>query len=298
MIRIARLLQPKRHFSRSSLAFAKIDFLLADIGEGITECELVEWFVKKGDHIHEFGPLCSVQSDKAQVDISSRYTGTVSHMYYSQGDVAIVGKPLVQIDTGDDVKVDSNPSESKVKSPVVGTLAPSAPSIDSPDSPIDKSHTLATPAVRSIAKKNLIDLSTVVATGPNNRILKGDLIAHMQKPATPTTPSTTAPITNASTLSETLLVQSPVQKAMFKQMTKSLAIPHFGYSEEISIDQTHHLKTILGTTFMPIFIKSFSTALLSFPILNARVCPTTSNVYVRTQHHIGIAVDTPRGYTI
>lgn len=73
---------------RQSRPLFKIaQFNLADIGEGITECEIIKWFVTKGQKVSQFDPLCEVQSDKAAVEISSRYDGVIAAIHYSVGDM-------------------------------------------------------------------------------------------------------------------------------------------------------------------------------------------------------------------
>ncbi|MFT5163832.1 MAG: 2-oxoisovalerate dehydrogenase E2 component (dihydrolipoyl transacylase), partial [Alteromonadaceae bacterium] len=73
------------------------DFILPDIGEGIVECEVVEWLISEGESIKEDQPVCDVMTDKALVQIPSMYTGTVDKLYYDKGDIAIVHKPLFSI---------------------------------------------------------------------------------------------------------------------------------------------------------------------------------------------------------
>jgi 2-oxoisovalerate dehydrogenase E2 component (dihydrolipoyl transacylase) len=75
-------------------------FLLADIGEGIAEVELMAWYVKKGDKVKAFDKLCEVQSDKATVEITSRFDGTIVEVYHKEGDIVKVNdllKPSVFI---------------------------------------------------------------------------------------------------------------------------------------------------------------------------------------------------------
>lgn len=70
------------------------DFLLPDIGEGIVECEVVEWRVAEGDHIEEDQPIVEVMTDKALVEITAKEAGVVTKLYVAQGQIAKVHAPL------------------------------------------------------------------------------------------------------------------------------------------------------------------------------------------------------------
>jgi hypothetical protein len=79
-----------------------VQFNLADVGEGIAECEVLKWFVDEGQPIEAFQKLCEVQSDKATVEITSRFDGIVKRLHYRVGDMARVGSPLADIAVEDD----------------------------------------------------------------------------------------------------------------------------------------------------------------------------------------------------
>ncbi len=74
-------------------------FLLADIGEGITEVELLQWYIHPGDTVSQFDRICEVQSDKAAVEITSRFDGVVEKLCGTVGDMMMVGRPLLYITT-------------------------------------------------------------------------------------------------------------------------------------------------------------------------------------------------------
>jgi 2-oxoisovalerate dehydrogenase E2 component (dihydrolipoyl transacylase) len=88
IINHAQISARKFHMSRSILALKP--FVLADIGEGIAEVELMQWFVKQGDKIKAFDKICEVQSDKATVEITSRFDGTVATVHHKEGDIVKV----------------------------------------------------------------------------------------------------------------------------------------------------------------------------------------------------------------
>lgn len=73
-----------------------VPFLLADIGEGIAEVEMMQWFVREGDSVKQFDRLCEVQSDKATVEISSRYDGVIKRVYHGAGAIVQV-RPCAHI---------------------------------------------------------------------------------------------------------------------------------------------------------------------------------------------------------
>jgi len=82
------------------------EFNLADVGEGISECEVLKWYVEVGKEIQQFDMICEVQSDKATAEITSPYEGTITRIYYEVGDMAKVGTPLVDIKvTGEDAQI-------------------------------------------------------------------------------------------------------------------------------------------------------------------------------------------------
>ncbi|KAI7816607.1 2-oxoacid dehydrogenases acyltransferase-domain-containing protein [Gamsiella multidivaricata] len=344
-------------FHASALANAKVPFMLADIGEGITECEVIQWFVKAGDKVEEFDRLCEVQSDKASVEITSRFTGTIATLKYQVGDMAKVGKPLVEIETGDadiaaaeevtadgpitagpDAMSDSAPGHAapedglRAHSHVIQDMNAVAAMTDSAPGKAERVETptaehiltFATPAVRRVAKENNVDIAQIKGSGKGGRVMKEDVMAYLTNGRQSTATSKAASTPTATTPAKAHIpagedkVQplSMIQKAMFKQMTKSLSIPHFGFADEIILDNATAFRAALNTyvakspekynfkkvSYMPIFIKALSVALEQYPIMNACIIDgddaSTAKLKYRASHNIGVAMDTPNGLIV
>ncbi|KAF3056341.1 Lipoamide acyltransferase component of branched-chain alpha-keto acid dehydrogenase complex, mitochondrial [Daldinia childiae] len=314
--------------------------LLADIGEGIVECEIIQWFVEPNARVEEFSPLCEVQSDKASVEITSRFSGVVKKLYYEAGEMAKVGKPFVDIDIQGGASQEALDALTTPESSREGASEPlnkeslsnppqSQDTIDkavepkSQPPPVKKGKyaSLATPAVRHRLKELNIDIMEVEGTGKDGRVLKEDIYKFVEKRDSPTQPSQPTslfpgipPETEKQT--ETAIQLTNTQQQMFKTMTRSLAIPHFLYADEIDFSQLVELRRRLNKvvsesstdgqlsklTYLPFIVKAVSIALHQYPILNARVDvdPETSKPRLvhRSQHNIGVAMDTPSGLIV
>ncbi|XP_060080711.1 lipoamide acyltransferase component of branched-chain alpha-keto acid dehydrogenase complex, mitochondrial-like [Ylistrum balloti] len=306
-----------------------VPFKLADIGEGIKEVNVKEWYVNVGDHVKQFDSICQVQSDKASVTITSRYDGVISKLYYEVDDVAQVGDPLVDIETDKDTEETHRPDESDDSS-----SSSSSSSEDEKSQPqVLKQKVLATPAVRKIAMENSIKLSDVAGTGKDGRVLKEDIMRHIQGGAPPAatpvaTPTPVAVPTPAAVPAPTPARISPipvvpavsipigkdktepikgVRKAMVKSMTEANSVPLFGYCDEIDVTKLVFLResakavtaaTGMKFSYMPFIIKATSMALHQFPILNASVDKECENITYLAAHNIGIAMDTIEGLIV
>ncbi|KAJ2641635.1 hypothetical protein GGF44_002031, partial [Coemansia sp. RSA 1694] len=182
-----------RSFHASASTNKIVAYKLADIGEGITECEIIQWFVKPGDKVAQFDKICEVASDKATVEITSRYDGIIKKLHYKDNDIALVGKPIV------DIELDEQPAEAEadtVQPPpdMQGAHPSKSPAPEADVSPRRASGQLskdftgdrtsdvvyATPAVRRIAREHSVDLRFVEGTGKGGRILKEDVHRHVE----------------------------------------------------------------------------------------------------------------------
>ena len=249
-------------------------FILADIGEGIAEVELMAWFVKEGDSVKAFDKICEVQSDKATVEITSRYGGVITAVHGIEGSIIKVGDALVDIETEEIAA----PGQ-KLATETSHQLPPTAPSdvcsggsSSGGGGQSEARKVLTTPAVRKIAKENNIDLSTLFGSGPKGRILKEDVLSFIktgnrgdsnpapkasnsgrpaaipqsQPPATPAPSSPTPSSTSAPLQAPTRAISGAaadvkvpirgIERMMVKSMTEALKVPHLTYAEEVVMD--------------------------------------------------------------
>ncbi|KAH8685048.1 2-oxoacid dehydrogenases acyltransferase-domain-containing protein [Ilyonectria robusta] len=318
-------------FHNSRRLDALTPYRLADIGEGITECRIVSWSVKPGDYIQQFDPICEVQSDKATVEITSRFEGTIKTLHYEVDDMAPVGsvganmasfmhqypnteQALVDIET-EDVEDDHdlpNGSGDRLLEEASVTDTPTAS-----ETPLS----IATPAVRHILKDLGLNISAITGTGKGGRVLKEDVQRHAA--AIGITPGS-QPIQKASEIDrdpgqDRRIPLSLIQTQMFHSMTRSLSIPHLLYTHTVDLtDLTamrkrtvndRNLSTLLGAedsapklSVLPFVLKALSQAVTAYPtvnsILDTENDPAKPHLVLKTAHNFGVAVDTPNGLLV
>ena len=270
------------------------DFVLPDIGEGIVECQILEWKVKEGDLIEEDQVVADVSTDKAIVEIPSVYSGRVTKLHYNCGDVAAVHSVLFSVETDDRSVDDVRPTIEEV---------PPAPIEFDKSQPNPKSEPpiLTTPAVRKLAREHQLDLTKISGSGKSGRILKEDIQGYLSKQKT----DTPAPVLDSNADSTEAIVG--VRKIMALKMSEAVTtIPHFAYVDEVDVTELVGLRLqlkadyadIVNITLMPLFIKSLSLALVKYPIMNSRVDDAANQITYLGNHNIGMAVDGKTGLLV
>lgn len=142
--------------------------------------------MEPGSTVAEFDKICEVQSDKASVEISSRYAGKILKLHHGLNDIAKVGSPLVDIETDED---DDHVAAAPQADEFVPDVAVQQPAKEEKAGNVDRSENsgsvLATPAVRKLAKDKGIEISSVTGTGKDGRVLKEDILNFGSKAAAP-----------------------------------------------------------------------------------------------------------------
>jgi len=265
-----------KSFHHSSNNFKVLPFNLSDIGEGIAEVTVKEWYVEVGSKVNQFDSICEVQSDKASVTITSKYDGVIKKIYYEIDEIARVGTTLVDIEISDDNEaevneeyehlLDSEPGTPPLPAQQDPSVRPVLPLVTPetkaepgvPKIQKDSKKSLAAPAVRRLAMEYNLNLNDISGSGRDGRILKEDVLLYIaNKPQeqatqktqiaqdTPAAPAITQRVEDVAELprrppavsvDDKVEKLTGIRKAMVKSMRDALNIPHFGYCDEISAD--------------------------------------------------------------
>ncbi|KAK0628437.1 2-oxoacid dehydrogenases acyltransferase-domain-containing protein [Bombardia bombarda] len=274
--------------------------LLADIGEGIVECEIIQWFVEPGARVEEFSPLCEVQSDKASVEITSRFAGVVKTLHYEAGDMAKVGKPFVDIDIQSDVKKEdldalTPPEPPAPTAPPTLTSAPTPPppeirlpsatapesvaqgnkgveATQRPQQPQQSKGThagLATPAVRHLLRELDVDIKHINGTGKDGRVLKEDIYKFTQQRDSVPPPTAIQPSPSTATSSNATAAASG--SGGFSSPEASTAGPQKETPIVMTKTQEMMFKTMTRSLRIPHFLYADEVDFTSLVELRARL---------------------------
>lgn len=296
-----------------------IDFILPDIGEGIVECELVEWLVKEGDAVVEDQPIADVMTDKALVQIPAMHNGVIDKLFYKQGEIAKVHEPLFSmVPAGDEVssegKETANDVLAEVKVEKVEDSVSSNVIVEKESQVVEQRKTngkaVASPAVRRVARELDINISEVTGSGKKGRVYKDDVVSFEQGGniiAVQTKTSSTC--VDPSYVEKIKGIKAVMAKAMVNSVS---TIPHFTYCEEIDMTELIKLRLALKEativkemakqdiklTMMPFFMKAMSLALKEFPVINSQVNEDCTELTYFNDHNIGMAVDSKIGLLV
>lgn len=298
---------------------------MPDIGEGIAQVELVEWFVKVGDVIAEDQVVADVMTDKATVEIPSPVSGKVLALGGQPGEVMAVGSELIRIEVeGSGNHVDTPQPQQAEAKPAEAVAAPvaSAPqaraAAPAPACQAAATHAaapivprqagdkpLASPAVRKRALDAGIELRYVHGSGPAGRILHEDLDTFMSKPQTT---AGQAPGGYAKrTDSEQVQVIGLRRKIAQRMQDAKRRVAHFSYVEEIDVTALEALRQQLNQkhgdsrgklTLLPFLVRALVVALRDFPQINATY---DDEAQIITRHgavHVGIATQGDNGLMV
>jgi pyruvate dehydrogenase E2 component (dihydrolipoamide acetyltransferase) len=313
------------------------EFPLPDVGEGLTEAEIVSWKVKPGDSVTVNQVLVEIETAKSLVELPSPFAGTVTELLAAEGDTVEVGSPIIRVDSAGGTIELQAPTAGDVVGEVADTAASIAATEGSAESsgavlvgygskgghaatrrrrpaPVEtagpvtgapvpaSTQVIAKPPIRKLAKDLDVDLTTVTATGPIGEITRDDVIRGAQQVSV---------FRNLQTPEwpedrEERIPVKGVRKAIASAMVQSaFTAPHVSVFSDINATRTmefvKRLKTspdFAGVRISPLLVMAKAV------IWAVRRNPTVNSSWTDAEiviHHyvnLGIAAATPRGLIV
>jgi pyruvate/2-oxoglutarate dehydrogenase complex dihydrolipoamide acyltransferase (E2) component len=313
-------------------------FNLPDLGEGLEDAEIVEWKVSEGDTVELNQPLVEVNTAKALVEIPSPVAGVVATLHGADGDVVVVGAPLVTFTVedgtppsaetdaaamaGQEAKGDQAPKREAVLvgygvGEDTGTRR-NRPRLQPPEASAGQDLAgapeagggRASPPVRKLARELGVDLAAITGTGPEGRITREDVsvAAAGSSGAAAGRPTPISVSRGGDTVPAGRERREPVRgvrRMIAEKMSRSWReIPHVTTFH--TVDATHldalrrELSEESGTrvSALAVVVRALVEVCREHPLLNSSFDPDTHELVLKGSYHVGIATDTERGLMV
>ncbi len=310
------------------------EFRLPDLGEGLTEAEIVAWHVAVGDTVALNQTLAEVETAKAVVELPSPYEGQVAQLHAAAGEAVAVGAPLIVFEIEGEEPAGDAPASEGAQPNLVGygaapssgrparrarrgaaplavdataasaphdVLAPAAPE------PVLHERPRSTPPVRKYAKDRGVDLVLVAAGIGDRFVTRADIDAYLDGGAAPAAqPARVVPVVAPGTRESRLPIRG-VRKATAEAMVSSaFTAPHVTTFHTIDVTATMDLIASLRadknieTRVGPLAVaaKAICLALARTPSLNARWDDAAGEIVHYHYVDLGIAAATDRGLIV
>ncbi len=308
---------------------ARWEFKLPDIGEGVSEGEIVAWLIEPGDVVSEDQPMVEVMTDKATVTMTAPKTGLVVETRGRIGQSLPVGAVLVVLEL--ELGASARPGHTNgttvraVGGGLGGGHAPAgtveaASGVSLPKAiPVGyfNERPLATPATRKFARDLRVDLRQVAPTGPQGRVTRRDVEAFGAGQPSPArdapdvgeSPPPAAPgaSESASELERRVPLAGLRRRIAQKMALSTTKAAHSTFVEECDVTELKSWRARLQEqaraqgvklSFLPFIMKAVVAALKKHPDLNASLDEAASEIVQYRYYHLGIAAATPAGLVV
>ncbi|MEW6368979.1 MAG: dihydrolipoamide acetyltransferase family protein [Acidobacteriota bacterium] len=299
-------------------------FKFPDIGEGIHEGKILEWYASRGQTIKEGDSLVKVETDKVVADIPAPRTGLVKNLFGSVGQTINVGDVLAELEM-DPAAAAASAKVEKVEEGgfgVVGQIEAAQSDaflpatgegmehVSAPEIPSSQLKVLASPVARRVAQQMGVDIRAIRGTGPGGRVLKDDILqAHGAPRATPAPPAAPLPaVTTPPAAAVEYEELSQIRKTIMAKMVQSkFTAPHMTVHEEVEVSRLvqmrHEAKDAMAAhgvklSYLPFIVRAVVLALKKHRKLNCRLDVENNRIIYQNYCHIGIAVDSPDGLVV
>jgi pyruvate dehydrogenase E2 component (dihydrolipoamide acetyltransferase) len=313
-------------------------FKLPDLGEGLTEGEILKWLVSVGETVTLNQPIVEVETAKAAVEIPAKWAGKVTEIFHPEGATVEVGSPIIAIDT--DPSAPSGPSE---QAPAEGTVEPgliggpapggrtavlvgygprtgavkrrpratpqdqrtsteSAPTAPAVEPTIAETVTiLAKPPVRKLARDLGVDLATLTGTGPQGSITRDDVQAAVNGAA----PAAAGPVAGVAGREQRVPVKGIRKLTAENMVASAFTAPHV--TEFLTVDITRSMRALDRLRRLPDWQEVRTSPLLLVAkacLVGLRRYPMVNSTWagdeivLKEYVHLGIAAATERGLIV
>jgi pyruvate dehydrogenase E2 component (dihydrolipoamide acetyltransferase) len=294
-------------------------FTLPDLGEGLTDAELVHWLVAVGDTVATDQPIAEVETAKSVVEVPSPFAGRVSALHGAEGETVLVGAPLLEVEEGAIVEDEavgpaagsgsgqvlvgygttSHTGRRRSRVGQASTLTAPRPSQPAPSRIVP----VVSPVVRALARSHGIDLTSVRPSGPDGVVTRRDVESALAQ-QTPV-----APTAGASDPHTGLAVRSSAPFSRFRRtvaetMTRSRAeIPEATVWVDVDATELWEARRRLARdgrapSFLAFVARFALAALVRHPELAGRVTPDGQGLQIFEGVNLGFAADTERGLLV
>ncbi|MEU7906537.1 dihydrolipoamide acetyltransferase family protein [Actinoplanes sp. NPDC049118] len=285
-------------------------FLLPDLGEGLTEAEVVRWLVAEGDTVAVDQAVVEVETAKSLVEVPTPYAGRVATRHAGEGVTLEVGRPLLTVTAlvpeaeayreeeqagSGNVLIGYGTSGGAVTTRRRRPRAGSGPAPARPAAAPSRAPLVVSPLVRRLAREGGLDLRTVEATGPGGLIVRADVERALSRtePAQPRHEEAAAP-------GERRVPLSGFRRAVSAALTRSRAeIPEATVWVDVDATRLWQLRESTPGPGLLAYIARFVVAgLRQYPMLNARVDTERQEIVEYDGINLGVAVQGERGLVV
>jgi pyruvate dehydrogenase E2 component (dihydrolipoamide acetyltransferase) len=305
------------------------DVQLPEIGEGVTEGELVRWLVKPGDTVAVDQSLVELMTDKATVEVPSPAAGTVKELKFKEGDVIKVGAAFLVLDDAGGATKAAPAAAAKTEAPKAAPAAP-APTVQRPapaapmqmagggmpavQPPPMNENILATPSTRRLARETNTDINNIQGSGLAGRVTRDDVLKSQGAVGAgaatyaPPRPEFKAPIFESQQGKEEREPLRGIRKKIAEnlQMAKHI-IPHFTLMDEANVSALVEMREQLKAdaekkgvkvTYLPFVMKALIATIREFPKFNSSIDDGAQEIVSKKYFNVGFAADTPNGLLV
>jgi 2-oxoglutarate dehydrogenase E2 component (dihydrolipoamide succinyltransferase) len=263
------------------------------LGESVTEAIVSEWLKKEGDFVEQDEILVELETDKITVSVPSPVAGFIKSLKAVAEDTVNVGDVIAEIEPG------AKPVTEATASAPAPASAAAKPATSA--APADKA---LSPAVARLVEENKLDAGNIGGTGPNGRILKGDVLDHLQaKPAS--APAATTVMEGDEPVERvkmTRLRQTVARRLVEAQQTAAMltTFNEVDMSAVIALRKQYQESFVkkygIKLGFMSFFIKAVVESLKAFPAVNSEI--DGDEIIYKNFYHIGVAVGGGKGLVV